>query len=102
MFVTCDKSQESGGDGGWKGVVQRFYPGAVFDPKSVITDLETTYTGIVGIRFRKKQINRNKEIDLIYFLPSGFMIDSMGKSWDSLTNFFNKWNTKGECWKGYY
>ena len=54
---------------GWwwlvEGAVQRFFPCAVFDPKSVITDLETTYTGIVGIRFRKKKQNINKEINLL-------------------------------------
>jgi hypothetical protein len=48
-----------------EGAVQRFFPCAVFDPKSVITDLETTYTGIVGIRFRKKKQNINKEINLL-------------------------------------
>ena len=48
-----------------KGAVHRFFPCAAFDPKSVITDLETTNTGIVGIRFMKKQINRDKDIDLI-------------------------------------
>ena len=45
-----------------EGAVQRFFPCAVFDPKSAITDLETTYTGIVGIRFRnyknKNQFNK--------------------------------------------
>jgi hypothetical protein len=44
---------------------QHFFPCAVFDPKSVITDLETTYTGIVGIRFRKKKTNINKEFNLL-------------------------------------
>ena len=47
-----------------KGAVHRFFPCAAFDPKSE-TDLETTYTGIVGIRFRKKKQNINKEINLL-------------------------------------